>query len=74
MAADSQVLAHIRLKLHLMRYRNLVGHHVAMCYPRARVVAESVILSCAVVKPLCDKQKDEGEGPQNKDNLRLPRS
>lgn len=83
--ANSLQRSTLLLKLHLMRYRKLVAHHVAMCFPFARVTAEFVILSRALAKPLwseaswlswcdSDEQKDDGKGPQNKAKLLLVRA
>ena len=41
----------LRLKLQLMQYRKLLTHHVATCYPFARVTSESVVLSRACARP-----------------------
>ncbi|CAE7650574.1 unnamed protein product [Symbiodinium sp. CCMP2592] len=81
--ANSLHRSTLLLKLRLMRYRKLVAHHVAMCFPFVRVTAEGVILSRALAKPLwseaswlgwCDEQKDDGKGPQNKAKLPLVRA
>ena len=81
--ANSLHRSTLLLKLRLMHYRKLLAHHVAMCFPFARVTAEGVILSRALAKPLwseaswlawCNEQQDNGKGPQNKAELPLVRA
>ena len=42
----------LRLKLHLMHYKKVLAHHVAMCYPFIRAASEGVILSRALAASL----------------------
>ena len=71
----------LRLKLRLMQYRKLLTHHIATCYPFARMTAEGVVLSRALAKPTwsvetwnawCEEQRRDGG--QSKADLPLMRS
>ena len=71
----------LRLKLRLMQYRKLLTHHVATCYPFARVTSESAISSRACAGSTCSVDSwnescdEQGRGRvQKKADLPLARA